>query len=276
MVTKQKLIKVLKKEVKQLEDKIELANFYNTRNKVFRNLIKCGIFLDKILPYIVGFTISGVTLNHTDVSPFKIDQVIEYSTVSETKTSSGDILKTESFTEEYENYFIYSTGWIVNEIGLYERKVYTFNFSDLIEYEIDDILDMSQEELCSLFTIHNIENIQKTTLSEDDYIYDEDMILINNVYENEENYRMRDEYWYEIFFSFLFLIFSSCFFGLIIKKIVIKDKIKDKLVSFKRECSVIKPEDIEAYKKILKIKRDNLRLLGIEETSDKELKKVML
>lgn len=274
MTTKEDLIDSLTKDVLDLENVVN--NYYGNKrkSKVILKLLKFGKITNKFLPYIIGSTLTSYALDAMDYSFLENNSVAEYAMVQETMLSSGDRIIKESYEKNYATAFLYSTGWIKGQYDLYERTVYTFNFDELATMDFYEVLKMNKEELCSMFIVTNIETIRKSNLSEDDYLYENNTVMITNVYESEENFYMRDKYWYETFLAYLVCLVWSFIMGRVIDKVIIRNKIKNKLGVYEEKYKVIEEANIDDYKRILNLKKENLSLLGINVESEKKKKKV--
>ena len=190
MMNNESLVNKLKREINQIEKKIEHRKLYNIRNTVIRALIKSGIVIDYALPFIIATIIIAHYQNAKGNPPFKIDEITitQKANIETIDTSSGIHVEHFSYDFSYENNILeYSTGWIVNDRGLYQRTVTSYRLDDSINLEdTDTVLSMSKEEIERALVIINIQTIQKNTLSPEDYIYDEDALIVVNHTDSEK------------------------------------------------------------------------------------------
>ena len=271
MMTRNSLLKKLKNDVRELEYKVFHRRLYNLKNSIIYILIKSGLILDRILPFIISATIV-LNSNYKKGETLAIDEVEEKAKIEKIDTSSGIHNEKMSFDYEYdESCFQHSTAWFVNQYGLYERTLTTYNIDKSINLEdTESILKMTKEEIEDKLTIYNIERIQKNSLTEEDKMYDEDMLIIINNVESEKDIIIREETNLENIASILLIIVRTYIFGIIftlIKKLVIKTYIKDKLNSIEPKCRPVTEKEIEELKRILALKKENLSLLEAESLS---------
>lgn len=266
MKNRQELIKKLSSEVKSLSNQIEHKSLYNARNFVIKILIKCGIAIDYALPFIVVAIIIFYRNEAKGNTPFLIDEITEKASIETIDTSTGYHLETTSFDYDYDKEELeYSTGWIINEYGLYERKstIYKVNKDNYIN-NIEDIFAMSKEEMDNLFTITDMKTISKKNLEPGDEIYNEDAFIITNHFESEEETMTRSETTGEnVLFSLLYII-VVLLWGNSTKqfmKIFVKTYIRDRLKEYEPMYKIITPKEIETLKEILAMKKENLILL---------------
>ena len=136
MIDNNELMKKLTKDANRLQNKIEHRKLYNIRNAVVRSLIKSGIAVDYALPFIIVAMIIANAQTSKGNAPFRVDEIVEKAGIETIDTSSGIHLEHLSYDFDYDDELIeYSTGWIVNEQGLYERTVTSYRLNDDIDLE---------------------------------------------------------------------------------------------------------------------------------------------
>lgn len=269
MLDSNKLIELLNDDVNKLQNKIEYKNLYNIRNFVVRGLLKSGIAIDYALPFILASLIffnSGIELGNI---PFEKNIVTEKASIETIDTSSGIHLEHISYDFSYDNELIeHSTGWIINDKGLYERTVTSYRLSD--EINLDDtekIMSMTKEEIEKILIITNIETIKKNTLSPEDKIYSSDAIIVVNHFKSEEKTFTRLETTGEnVLSSISYIILILCWGNSIrvLEKLFVKTYARDKLRKYEVSFRKIDKEELENIKKILKLKQENLIMLDSE------------
>ena len=270
------LLHKLRNEIKNLDNQINHRFSINFQNFIMRMVIKMGIKLDTCLPYILSFFFMFYVSSYTKMkNPFTIDIETVKEKVQTMDTSNGYHLEKTSFDYNYnDRKFSHSTKWQVNEYGLYERIVTTYRIDDSIDLmDLDSIFKINKEELDNSLIITNIEVIQKNELKEEDQIYNEDVLIVINSYENDNNTIQRlestDDYLAGLL-AYFFFSFSAGFFVGKIKKIVFKNCIKDELGKLLTKYKIIKynEQELNELKHILELRKENLSLLETDNNSD--------
>ena len=273
MINRYKLIRKLNKEIKDLEYKIENRGKYNISIFPKALMIKSGIYLEKTLPYFLSAGICMGMFHYFDKKPFKLEKIKESASIQHLITSTGYEKKNISYEKDYsDNKIIYTTGWHKNEYGLYERTQITYNLSDI--RSVDDILNMTQEELSEFFSITNIEKIQKRVLDNDDSLYSEDMLIIKEVITDDEYAYVRNETSSENLFQTALYTLFVLGLGLFITKIkhvIIKKDISNKFYYMEVKYKFITKHDLKILNQRLKVKKQNLKLL--EDLGEENAKK---
>lgn len=268
-MTKKELLKQLKREIKNLEYAINHPVLMKLNHSVMQRVLSLGLALDKCLPYILAIFIMFYAGNNE--KNFLQSKKTIKSTVNTIDFSNGYHFEKEGFDYTFSDELLkYSTGWKVNNRGLYERMVTTYRLNSSIDLnDLESIFKISQEEINDLFVIINQELIQKNYLDDEDFVYNEDVLIVTNNYENENNTMEVNKNIYENTIDLFFiamLIFISGLAGSKIKKIVFKDKIRNDLLKLKNNYQVINYNEwqIKELKAILQLKKENLSLLQEE------------
>lgn len=269
MTDREKLIKTLRKEIKTLEKQIKNIEFHNSKIVLKTNFIKTRLVLNRISPFVLAGVISFGAVSGLGFNPFSNEKVKEKSKIEYSSTSTGLNKKSTSYDREYNNSFYHTTGWELNKNGLYERTVTYYELDTSIDLsDIDNILSMSKEEIEDKLNVINIEKIQKSSLSVDDEIYNEDMVVVTKSVEDEENYVFHDETFFENLIDVGFYLIGVIAFGLsirIINKKVLK--IDEKLNE--KNCLSVEEFDIDTLLGILEMKKHNLEMLE-EDSYDRQ------
>lgn len=279
MFDRNKLVNILENEVNQLDNKIEHRKFYSVRNFVVKSLIKSGIAIDYALPYILAtFIVFQYQISKGNV-PFRFDDINVKAGIETIDTSTG--IHLEHISEDYDYDYVvleHSTGWSINDDGLYERVVtlYRLNF-EIDLSDLKKVLLMSKDEIDRIFEVFGVQTINKTNLNYEDKVYNEEaIILISQVYTNDNIINRKESLSENIFNSLAFLLgtflLGSGFKN--IAKCFIKIDIRDRLKVYESLFNKINLQDLE---KILEIKKQNLTLVtSLEESSFSEHNKEYL
>lgn len=275
MKNKNKLVKKLSTDVKRLENKIEHRTLYNIRDIVIMTVLKSGIVIDYCLPFIVSSLVMANYYTNKGNAPFIIDKVINKANVETTDTSNGIHFERISYDFKYDEELLeYSTKWIINDKGLYQRTITFYRVSDeILAKEPNEILSMSKEEIENNFIVENIQTICKNTLTKDDEIYNEDMLIIINHLESENEVIVRDETTGENTLNSIGFILLSLYLGTNItylEKLFVKTYIRDKLKEYEPLFRPINKKELETAKHILELKRQNLIMISETANSIKE------
>lgn len=266
MIDKKKLIRKLEYKTRQLEKQIEHNNMYKAKIFVSKLLIKSGIVLDFALPFIIATTICYYTGNKN--IPFKKDLVTKKIGIETIDTSTGVHLERYSDGILYEDIILeHSTGWIINDEGQYQRTITRYRIIDEIDLSnIEEILNMSQDEIENKFEVGELHTITKTSLCSDDYIYNQEaLIIISDKMSDETTNRLetsRENEEYSVEF-----IGEMCVYGIIIRLIEFKI-CKNKYV--RNKLKEYEPKDISKneLEKVLELERENLQYLTSNDCED--------
>lgn len=272
MKNRAELLKKLSKDVKSLENKIEHRTLYNIRNYVISALLKSGIAIDYALPFILCATIIACSHTAKGNAPFRFDNVTQKAGIETIDTSNGIHIEHISYDYNYNDEILeYSTGWTLDENGLYQRTVTSYRISDKINIEdVDSVLSMSKEEIDNLLIITNIKTIRKNTLTSEDEIYNSDAIIIVNHIESEDEFITRTETLEENVFHSVCFVLLSLYWGYNLSnigKIFVKTHIRDRLREYEPLFKQIDKKELEIMKKILEMKKNNLAMI-YDSTSD--------
>ena len=272
MSDEEKLLKSLTKEVKDMENMIKNAKLYKLKKQFKKNLIKSGIVLNHIIPYALASFISYGSVSAIGYNPFSYEKVKENAKIETFETSTGLNRKTSSKDIEYgSNSFEHTTTWKLNANGLYERTITAYEIDDSIDLsDTDKVLTMTKEEVEAKLNIIDIKTIQKDVLNDEDKIYDEDMLIITRSTEDEDDFKMRNETFFENILDVGFWIALTIVFGAAIRVINKKlFKLDEKLKAID-ESIVIEKVDVSTISEVLKVKKHNLEMIKGNERSEGE------
>lgn len=278
---KNNIVVKLKKDIKKYEKALKLRPFYNTKNIIIKTMIRYGLIIDYALPYIVsGFIISNITNEFFDNVPFKKDMVYRKISVETIDSSYGYHSEKETVDFKYNEKSIeYSTAWYINQDGLYERKVTTYNINHNIDLNNTELIfSLSDDELKRTFRINNTKTITKERLEQGDEIYSENALFIINSY-TSNNGRLRlenDKENYSFSLIYLILVLISGFELGLVSRMFIKSPIRNGLKELDAIYQPISKDDIEYIKKVIALKKENLSLFDSnlnEEENNFQLRK---
>lgn len=263
MINNEELIEKLTKNVKKIQDKIEFKNLYNIRNIVVRLLLKSGICIDFALPFITALLVILNISSVKDDLPFHIDEITVDANI-ETIDASNDAILDNSF---YDGEIVeYLTEWTMNDRGIYERVVTSYKLDDkLSSSDKSKVINMSKDELDKMFTVSNVKTINKDTLSDYYYLLDDSntVIIIDHLKEKETITRLETKT--ENFvnsLNFLCLLVAIGNVIAVLKKLTLKDAIKNKLSEYDSYFKFIRKSELETMKKILQLRQENLMMLN--------------
>lgn len=272
MIDNNELMKKLTKDANRLQNKIEHRKLYNIRNAVVRSLIKSGIAVDYALPFIIVAMIIANAQTSKENAPFRVDEIVEKAGIETIDTSSGIHLEHLSYDFDYDDELIeYSTGWIVNEQGLYERTVTSYRLNDDIDLENKEkILEMTKDDIDNALVITDIKTVKKNALNPEDQIYNSDAIIVIDHSESEEETITRletksENFWHSLWYIVLVLSYGNNV--RLLEKIFVKTYMRDKLREYEPSFRKINKEELDTMKKILKMKQENLSMLNNENNS---------
>mgnify|MGYP004572677633 FL=1 len=282
MFDKEQLIKKLTKDIEQLEAQLTNREKYNTHNKIKRALINIGIAADNALPFILATAITSQVLIKNS-SVFKNDNVEKRVSIETIDTSNGTHLEHKASKLNYNKESLeYSTGWIINDKGLYQRTVTTYKISKEIDLNnTDKILSMSKEEIDSMLVITNIKTIQKNTLASEDYLYNEDALIITNHKTIKTKSDATSDMTKEHSLTIILIAYLSLVTGAgasKIKKILGETYISDKLKTYALLYEPISFEELLEIEATLEIKKQNLALLknvDVAKSSDDNYARIL-
>ncbi len=272
MMDREKLVDKLSHDVKKMENKIEYIKLYNIRNAIIKTLIKSGIIVDYALPFLLSTIIVSSFQFSKNNPPFIEDEISVKARIETIDTSNGGHIEHLSYDFEYSDKMIqYSTGWTINERGLYQRTITSYRLNNNIDLsDTDKVLAMSKEEIDNILVITNIQTIQKNSLSAEDYIYSEDALIIIDHTISDTEMIFRKETFGENVLNSTWFIVVLLSWGINIKFLeskIIKEHIRDVLKKYEPLFNKINKEEME---KILELRKQNLEMLTSSEEIDKD------
>ena len=271
-MNKASLVKKLKNDVKKLENQIEHRKLYNMKSYIMKALIKSGIAIDYALPFIIMAIITANDMDEKGNLPFRIDEFIEKARIETIDTSNGTHIEHISYDYDYDEEMIeHSTGWIKNDKNLYERTVTSYRLSNEIDLsDTERILSMTKEEIEKILVVTNVKTIYKNTLTPEDEMYDDDALIIINHTESEDDMITRQETTGENVLNSILYIVISLLEGITLGKlgkIFFKTYFRDILREYEPSFRPINKEELEALKRMLEVKKENLSMISETENN---------
>lgn len=267
------ILRELKKDIKVLKNKIEHKDLYNLRNLGGQALIKSGLVLERLLPFLTIAIMLAFNHRNDKTSILRLDTITEKANIETLDTSSGIHEEKVSYDYDYEDsYLEHTTGWVINERGFYERTVTSYRLNEDFDLsKIDDIFNMTKDEIENILVVTNIRTISKNRLLPEDDLYNEEAFIVVNHYESEDIVRERRETVSENGFEiFKYLVLILCWGASLgnAKKAIIKTYLGDKLRELEPNFKLITDSEISSLKKLLELKMKNLELLEDKEEQD--------
>ena len=254
---KDDIYKTLYDNAEDLRKKVSLYdNYSKNHDKIMRKkkIIYC---LEYILPFVVSSYISSSILSKSDRNIFLLDEVKYYENIEYTYDSNGnEYVKRSSDTNFFDDLY-YTTGWIIDDFGNYAREEIHFDVSLLNQYSPTDLLKLDLGDLQQLFSVVDYKKYIRSSLSEDDYKYEDDMIVIiksDREYIEEFN---RIQTPFENLLDILIAFLINLILGLGISKIFVRHRLTDKINAYLDEIRKI---NIDECRELLEIREENLEL----------------
>lgn len=271
MANGEDIYKIVEDGVKEVQSKIDIYDKHEKHGKKLIRSKKVCYYLESFLPYFIASFLGTGVLHVYDRSIFTLDNVKYYENVQEAEYSNGISYTNSSQFESFSESFYTSTPWGVLENGNYERTETYYSLDALKNYEVSQLLSMSDEEIKNLFPMVNSKRYVKNVLDEEDLKYDEDLVVVVTVSrEYDERFdRMQTipENIFDIFIASLITIIS----GITISKVLIKHHFSDRM---NVNLDELKKINIEEYQNLLKIRQDNLDLLKDDSQEKKKEGKI--
>ena len=257
-------VEKLQKDIDLLNDKINPSKLQIIKRCAIKTMLNLGIAVEYSLPIILAFMIIFSVREKTGKIPFKIDKVVDKVSTEVIDTSTGIHVEFISKDNKYDkNSIEYSTGWELNELGLYERHSTIFQVDDDVDLtDYESILLMSEDELKNKFSIQDIKTITKSHLDDLDNIYNENTIVVTSSKSLLNNF-VRDETNKENILDSIIYVFSSLCLGGMVDALyfkVIGKKINSKIKSYKESFGPFNEEEVNYMLQMLEIKEANLKL----------------
>lgn len=266
---KNKIVERLNDEVNELKFQINHRELYNFRNFLINFLARIGIIINKWFPFALAYIIVFNSNAYKKNKPFQKDMVSRTAYIQSVDTSKGDHHK-EVCSQHEQTKFEYSTAWTINDLGMYQRTVTTYKVNDKIDLNnLDEVLNMTKDEVEEVLKVLDAKVITKRWLNDSDKVYDENVLTITQYVKSKDDEVLRLENNLEVISHtalFMLIVFMCTGVFVNIKKVLIKNVIKDKLNDIIVAHKYISAADYNNIKKILEIKQANLELVQEKET----------
>lgn len=269
---KNKVMQKQYRDLKKLENLLNKSKMRNIRNKVVKFLLNTGIGIDYALPFIIAIIMTSQFSLFSKNQPFIIDELPRKISIESIDSTYG--IKKANKQDEKNIY--YSTSWIMNDSGIYERVLTTYKLNnDTYLNNFESIFKMEKEELEKVLKIKNIKKIYKDKLDTSDELYFKDTLIIVNSYEGDSIIYKTETQKENILNSLLFIILSTTCgnYFRVIDKLLVKNHIRDILKDKKLNILEIDDKNIETIKKVIDLRKENIELL--ENNNDVGIKRIL-
>ena len=254
---------ILTKDIEDLEYKIVHRKEFNKKNTFKYVLIKSAMILEMALPFALGSLVTFSLFKTYNRTPIKKDIIHDKPSIQLELDSLGNEYKNISFDTKYEdNSLEYSTSWEYID-GFYERIEYIYDI-ELDNTDYENVINLSKEEIDSMFKLVNIKKYRKNVLTDDDQIYNDNYLILHQVIDDKEYYKFRKETDLEnLIETLLFLLLVYCEGKLVeaIGGLFIKKSLKNHLNKESLKYRPISKKEVETLKQILEQKKANIKLL---------------
>ena len=254
----------LKKEVDETEYKINNVKIYNHKNRYLRNIIKAGIKLERIMPFVLAVSVTLPISKGIEHTPFVIDNHEQTLKMQIVDSSNGVHREKITHMQTAERKIEYSTGWKKNDMGLYERKYSSYMVNPNMNLkDLNTLFSMNKNQLDDYLMLTSEETIVKEKLEEYDSFYNEDVVIVTNIADSnikENEKQSLFENMSETTIYILALLLTSKGFESL-RKILVQDVVKNNLKVLESKYKYIDKEEVEKLKEIIKIKKENLQLI---------------
>ena len=277
-----KIIKKINVNIENCKKIVKDKDVYNKKVKLVKKYTKAGIVASYLVPYVITLPILTSIKIEKGNNPFVKDMIPVAKTIEVIDTSNGTHIEHISDDYKYdETNFEYSTGWKINENGLYERQLVEYKINDDYNFDdVEEIFSMSKEEIDNIFDIDTYKTICKKTLEPEDYYYDEDGFIITNHVESTEKV-LEKESTGDYIFNLLSILFASFCLGSLLNLAdemfnLLLYRARKNMKNYQNSYNEVNVFDVEIAQKLLKINQDNMDLLTDNLEEDEEYKKFVL
>lgn len=259
-----KLLMQLKKEMKDLEFKINHTNLYNIKIDTIKNLRIGARALRILTPYILTAGIVTGGFLALDVTPFSKNQGKAYFTTMKEFDATGNVhcIQKYSATEIDCNKIYYYSKW--EQVGeLYSRNVKVYNVKDLNYEEILKCLDYSDVKLEDVLG-EPVSDYKETTNNVDNVDLKKEEYLKAAVYSRDKNdYILKEFTVYEnvgVTAAYLLVVIFLQIIPAIYRE-KFPMKFKDEIENISDKYSPLDEYDVQILKQSLKTCQNNYKTL---------------
>ena len=270
MMTKDKLLEKLRKDIENTEQKIYDNEHPTIKNKIMSGLLKGGVTLKYCIPFIISFIMVAYYTHELTNKTIFIDKVKDKAHIEYMITSTGIERQKISYDikygdTKYDDTIIYSTGWSENENNEFERKeyIYDYTLNDSM-FDIDKLSMLTKEDLDNYLSVIDTKTIIKPYLNIEDDIYNNSMIIFKKYEISEDIYRMRNETVSENvsdFVSLLLAIYLVAQLVSITMDYVDKKYLDRKINELELKYRLLNKSELLELKNILENKKSNLEII---------------
>ena len=269
MMTKDKLLELLKSDIVRTEKKIKENEHPKLKNVVLSAMIKCGIAIKYCVPFIVSSIMVFYFMRGLTDKTIFIDKVKDKAYMEYMITSTGIEKEKISYDMSYsdsDNYSVsYNIGWYLNDNNEYERKeiIYDYYLDDTM-FDINKISQLSKEFLDETLSIRDVKTYTAPSITLNDEIYSDDMVIFKKYGINEDVIRVRNETIPENLSDIVFALIAIYFVGKLVEITFTycnAEYIDRKLNELDVKYRILTKEELIELKKILVLKKKNLDLL---------------
>ena len=267
-MTSDELLKYLKQDLEDTKDYLKSKEEKTLRHFLAHLLVKSTIALKYALPFLVASALSiylnSKFLNNT----FYIDKIKDIGYNQEIITSTGINIDKTSYDINYDDNSIrYTTGWNIDNNGLYYREETIYDLSNEEKYMDSDVIEnITKEELDNILEVEDIKVIRKNQLNQEDYFYNEDMIIFTYSSYDDSNIRYRNETSKENRERYINIILLSVLFDGLIRLLLIKtidSKINQKLEDLKIKYCFLSSDEYSELLDRIELKKKNIKILEL-------------
>ena len=267
-MTRNQVKNKIENEIAKLEYKINNLELYNIEAFCKRGLLRGGLAIRKVAPFILASYIAIVSPVFNTNLPFVREKSIKNVNAVSMHTSTGYYEQYTSFDFKYDwNEIHFSTAWTQDESGMYSRTVTIFSLPDDFREKYDDqaIFNMSEEDVKKLIKINTIKKITKTKLEPEDNVYNKQTITIFNSFESDEQQKEEEETVIANIFNTLLYFMMTAGLGVstdYIVNLIFKRRTETKIKELILRNKPLTKKDLVVLKEKLALQKENLALLS--------------
>ena len=263
IMNQKKLLKKLRKDLVEIERKQKYSGYYKVKYRVLSALLRAGVFVEFGVPFIMSGMLSFF-LFPSNNKPFVVDNVKVNAKRVVMDDSFGYHQDIIGFNLDNNNELKYSEAWFINDYGLYERNVTSYDVDDVDLNDKNVIFDMNKDDLDSKFSIKSVEKIQQIVLKNSDFFYEEPVISIISVSDFPVwSIHGKEDARRNFFVTASYLLITVSFGSVIcvFKQDYVKRYLERKLEDLKIRNEYLDMDSSVNFDKIRAIMEDNLELV---------------
>lgn len=254
----------IKNNIKHYQNIINKPYFYSIKSIIIKLLIKSGLILDYVYPYILSSLILLNSSYFKNNKPFifesksktRIEEIYDNHNNYEINNNKDEFLSDKDL-------IIYTTPWELIENKYVCKKItLTININYLNDRNIHQVLQMNYDQLLSYFSVCSEEIIAKDNFNEEANTI---TVIYHRIIDNNKAIEKNN-------LNTLLYIILTILDGLGINKIdkiIIKSKIKDKLNELDSEPIIYGKDEIYRLNNIIQNEKTNLELINNKQDKPK-------